>query len=424
MGLMHKLPPIIDPLPGGKTMIDAVSYIINWARSNSIWPLTYGTSCCAIEMMAAAAPRYDISRFGSEVFRASPRQCDLIILAGTITEKMAGPLKTLYEQMSGPKYVIAMGACTVSGGPFYFDNYSVVKGADRVIPVDVYIPGCPPRAEALFNGLVMLQEKIRKTESLRNPWHEHDICRIPFTNRWTDAAKAWEELEKIKDQEMAEARAKFKDENPEYQAFKPVRVPSPAASFPEAPRVADRPRGKSNAELWAMVQEKFPGLKLYKKEPAEGQTIDRAAVEAFGTDYTLDFEVTPQQYVAFANFLRVTPAFGMEMLLDLTAVDFTDHFDVVVHLLSTTHGHKIFLRTSLPKKELSKEEAKNTILAEVPTLVNLWAAANWKEREVYDMFGIDFIGHPDMRRIMMDDDFVGFPLRKDFEHPNLIKRPY
>ena len=360
-------------------------------------------------MMAAAAPRYDISRFGSEVYRASPRQCDLIILAGTITEKMAGPLKTLYDQMSGPKYVIAMGACTVSGGPFYYDNYSVVKGADRVIPVDVYIPGCPPRAEALLNGLVMLQQKIRKTESLRNTWHEKETYKEPFTNRWSDAAKAWEEAEKVKDQEMAESRAKFKEENPEYQAFKPVRVPSPALQYPEVPRVADRPRGKSNGELWEMVQAKFPGLKLYKKDVA-----DRAAVEALGTDYTLDFEVSLDQYLAFANFLRVTPDFGMEMLLDLTAVDFTDHFDVVNHLLSVSQGHKIFFRVSLPKKELSKEDAKNAILSEAPTLCNLWPAANWKEREVYDMFGIDFTGHPDMRRIMMDEDFVGFPLRKDF----------
>ncbi len=422
MGLMHKLPPIVDPLPGGKTMIDAVSYIINWARSNSIWPLTYGTSCCAIEMMAAAAPRYDISRFGSEVFRASPRQCDLIILAGTITEKMAGPLKTLYDQMSGPKYVIAMGACTISGGPFYYDNYSVVKGADRILPVDVYIPGCPPRPEALFNGLLMLQEKIRKTESLRNTWHEHEIYTKPATNTWSDAAKAWDALEKIKDQEQAEARAKFKEENPDYQAFKAVRVVAPA--FPEVPRKPDRPRGKSNLELWKLIQAKFPGLKLYKKELGDHEVSDTAAVEALGTDYTLDFEVPVDQYVALATFLKQTPDLSLEMLLDLTAVDFTDHFDVVVQLLSVTQGQKVFFRVSLPKKEVSPEEAPTAILASVPTLSGLWPAANWKEREVYDMFGIDFTGHPDMRRLFMEDDFVGYPLRKDFVNPNIIKRPY
>lgn len=424
MGLMHKLPPIIDPLPGGKTMIDAVSYIVNWARSNSIWPLTYGTSCCAIEMMAAAAPRYDISRFGSEVYRASPRQCDLIILAGTITEKMAGPLKTLYDQMSGPKYVIAMGACTISGGPFYYDNYSVVKGADRIIPVDVYIPGCPPRPEALFNGLLMLQEKIRRTESLRTPWKEGKTYDKPAVNSWTEAAKAWEDLEKIKDQEMAEARAKFKEENPEYQAFKPVRVPSPAASFPEVPRKPDRPRGKSNVELWSLIQAKFPDLKLFKKELGDHEVSDKAAVEALGTDYTLDYVVSKDQYLAFANFLKKTPDLSLEMLLDLTAVDYADHFEVVVQLLSVTQGHKVFFRVMLPKKEVAKEESQNTLLAEIPSLTALWPAADWKEREVYDMFGIDFTGHPDLRRIFMEEDFVGFPLRKDFENSNIIKRPY
>ena len=116
MGLMENVPKVLDPLPGGSRLADAVDYVVNWARSRSIWPLTFGTSCCAIEMMAASMARYDISRFGSEVFRASPRQADLFIVAGTIVEKMAEPLVRLYEQMPGPKWVIAMGSCTISGG--------------------------------------------------------------------------------------------------------------------------------------------------------------------------------------------------------------------------------------------------------------------------------------------------------------------
>ncbi len=156
-----QFPGEVVPVPGGDIVLTKLDDIINWARSNSLWPLTFATSCCGIEMMSVASAKYDFSRFGFEVARATPRQADVIIIAGTIVNKMAPVLKRLYDQMADPKYVIAMGACAISGGPFFYNTYSVVKGADHVIPVDVYIAGCPPRPEALLHALISLQEKIK-----------------------------------------------------------------------------------------------------------------------------------------------------------------------------------------------------------------------------------------------------------------------
>jgi NADH-quinone oxidoreductase subunit B len=141
-------------------IITSVDYFINWARLSSLWPMTFGLACCAIEMMAAGASRYDWDRFGM-IPRATPRQADLMIVAGTVTLKMASRVKKLYDQMPEPKYVIAMGCCATSGGPYWQHGYHVLKGVDRVVPVDVYVPGCPPRPESLLEGVLKLQDKIR-----------------------------------------------------------------------------------------------------------------------------------------------------------------------------------------------------------------------------------------------------------------------
>lgn len=146
---------VIDLLPGGRLVITSLERVLNWSRASSLWYLTFGLACCAIEMMATGAGRFDLDRVGS-FYRGSPRHADLIFVSGRVSIKMAPIVRRLWEQMPEPKYVISIGSCSTCGGPFYYDSYSILKGVDQIIPVDVYVPGCPPRPEALLEGLLKL----------------------------------------------------------------------------------------------------------------------------------------------------------------------------------------------------------------------------------------------------------------------------
>ena len=166
----QNVPSPLEPIPSSAVQLAAADKLINLGRANSFWPLTFGIACCAIEMMATGCARFDMSRFGAEVFRPSPRQADVMIVAGTVTKKMMPGIKVLYDQMPEPKWVIALGNCAISGGPFAFDGqYSIILGADQFLPVDIYIPGCPPRPEALLEGILKLENKVSGWERWKDP---------------------------------------------------------------------------------------------------------------------------------------------------------------------------------------------------------------------------------------------------------------
>jgi NADH-quinone oxidoreductase subunit B len=167
------------PELNGQVALTTMDNIYNWARKNSLWPMMFGLACCAIEMICTAASRYDFSRFGMEVMRPSPRQADVMIVSGTVTKKMVPQIVRLYNQMAEPKYVIAMGACASGGGPFK-EGYNVVSGIDKYVPVDVYIPGCPPTPQALINGLITLQKVVEKEAIGTSRWYQKEpVPEIP-----------------------------------------------------------------------------------------------------------------------------------------------------------------------------------------------------------------------------------------------------
>jgi NADH-quinone oxidoreductase subunit B/C/D len=358
--------------------------LYNWGRAYSLWPMTFGLACCAIEMIATGAGRYDQDRFGAALYRATPRQADLMIVSGTVTKKMVPQIIRLYNQMPEPKYVISMGACANGGGPFK-EGYNVVSGVDQFIPVDVYVPGCPPTPQALLNGIITLQEKIKKQSITTVPWYRKDTPSepVPIPILGPDLIDP-RELPLIKE-ELAKARKQNggggqADAGPKPR---PKRVVKP----PKVPAWDFTPTDAAT-ELAASINQ---ALEAEVVKPEANTLI-----------------VSPEHLVAFGRHIR--DELGYELLSNITGVDYMgregERFEVVYHAYSISQPQKpgLVFKARVPESN-----------PELPSLYDLWKTCYLQEREVYDLYGINFTGHPNLKRILLWDDFHGHPMRKDYE---------
>jgi NADH-quinone oxidoreductase subunit C/D len=340
--------------------------------ADSIWP---GTA------------RYDLARFGAELARASPRQADLMVVSGTVTKKMAPSIVRLYNQMAEPKYVIAMGACATAGGPFK-EGYNVVSGIDKYLPVDVYVPGCPPTPQAFLQGLIKLQEKIKGQSITQVSWYRKDqhneAIPVPvlgpdiFDPRQVPAIK--EELANRR----AEAAPEAAGEDPEAAEAKPKKAITKTLKIPE----------------WDITPT--------EEAQALANRIHQALGEGAVTPEKDILVVEPARLIQVGEFLRDAEDLAYDLLSNVTGVDYlgrSPRFEVVYHLYSTSRGGG-----PLVLKARSAQENP-----EVPSLTSVWPSADLQEREIWDLYGIRFPGHPNLKRILLWEGFHGHPLRKDYE---------
>jgi len=385
-------------------LLEMVDTVYNWGRRSSLWPLGFGLACCAIEMICTACSRFDISRFGAEVFRGSPRQADVMIVSGTVTKTMMPMIARLYDQMPEPKYVISMGACANGGGPFK-EGYNVVSGVDKYLPVDVYIPGCPPSPQALLNGLIALQKKI-DGESLANAvWYKSEVERdIPVPVLGPD-------LIDVRFLEItAEKTAQGLLDKIQADLPKPPIIPAPQ---PESAAPAEEPKaaGKAAPAKKVKKSEARPSVVWLGHEKL--QSLSDRLNEKFGAGTSTIIDagllLPGEKLRDVARFLRDDHATRYDYLASLQSVHYEDCIEINYQLDSTVHqGTMIALRVRTAEAEGQ---------GEVPSVTEIWPGADFQEREVYDMMGVKFTGHPNLTRILMWEGYGYFPLRKDFLEP-------
>ncbi|GLI33616.1 NADH-quinone oxidoreductase subunit B/C/D [Desulforhabdus amnigena] len=362
--------------------LNSVDVVVNWARKYSLWPMFFGLSCCFVEEAAAFTSRYDLARFGAEVLRPSPRQADLLIVSGTVFKKIAPIVLRLYEQMAEPKWVISMGSCSNCGG--MYDVYSVVQGIDQILPVDIYIPGCPPRPEAVLQGLLLLQEKITSEER-----PARSIFHLPGGTQGSRRPIRVDGLTKSRDPRGPGMEGiPIRGSSVIPPLFRDSR--SDLMWTPPARRIELKDEERVLADI---LKDRF------------GEAIERVPQTA---DMPT-FNVAENRIKDVLRFLKndATPRF--QRLEDLTAIDESARrnrsaypdFTLVYHLLSFDAASRLRLKVPLHGEAPSAQ-----------TATDIWPSANWYEREVFDMFGIRFDGHPNLRRILMPHDWQGYPLRK------------
>jgi NADH-quinone oxidoreductase subunit B/C/D len=374
-------------------LLGGTDALINWSRKFSLWPMFFGLSCCFVEEATALTARYDLARFGAEVLRPSPRQADLLIIAGTVFKKIAPVVLRLYEQMAEPKWVISMGSCANCGG--MYDVYSVVQGVDQILPVDVYIPGCPPRPEAVLQGLVMLQKKIETESPTRSIFHLKGGSQGSVNPILVDG------------------RTKFRD---------PRGPGMEGAAIRGTSAVPAEFRDSRSDLMWT------PPPRQIELNPSD-QDLARALGAQFGNAVTpvtpvsdmLTLQVAENRFKDVLRYLKTEATPKYERLEDLTAIDESARrqtqnypdYTMVYHLLSFDSASRLRLKVPLQGQDPVTR-----------SITDIWPSANWYEREVFDLMGIRFEGHPNLTRIIMPPDWQGHPLRKSFPGRATEMAPY